>query len=99
MIVGMRTCGQAARVAVAIGSVQLPGKPKHDGVQRLSRLVDVGSDFETHRHVVESVSVMFDLYDGDTAGYAETGNPGKRVPTGWTVTAANFEVEWPTDPT
>lgn len=63
MIVGMRTCGQAAKVAGLTGGVQLPGKPKPDGSQTLSRYVDVGADFESHRAVVESVSVLFKLYD------------------------------------
>ena len=98
MIVAMRTCEQAARVAVATGGVQLSGKPKRDGTPTLSRLVDVGGDFEAHRAAVESVSVLFDLYDGEGADYAETGSPGDRVSSGWTVTAAKFEVEWPADP-
>jgi putative transposase len=63
MIVGMRTRGQAARVAAATGGAHLPGKPKPDGTPRLSRYVDVGADFETHRTAVESVSVLFDLFD------------------------------------
>ena len=64
----------------------------------LSRYVDVGADFEAHRPVVESVSVLFDLYDGDADGYAAIGSPGEPLSTGWMVTAAKFEVEWPTDP-
>ena len=35
--------------------------------QRLSRYVDVGADFEMHRAAVESVSVLFKLFD-DTGG-------------------------------
>jgi putative transposase len=98
MIVQMRTRKQATRVAALTGGVQLPGKPKPDGTVRLSRYVDIGPDFEGHRAAVESVSVLFDLYSGDAAGYAATGSPGETLPTGWTVTAAKFEVEWPTDP-
>ena len=94
----MRTRGQAARVAALTGGVHLPGKPKPDGTPTLSRYVDVGSDFEPHRHSVESVSVLFDLYDGDGDGYAATGSPGQQMPSGWVMTAAKFEVEWPTDP-
>ena len=94
----MRTRGQAARVAALTGGVHLPGKPKPDGTPTLSRYVDVGSDFEPHRHWVESVSVLFDLYDGDGDGYAATASPGQQVPSGWVMTAAKFEVEWPTDP-
>ena len=98
MIVGMRTTAQAARVAMATGGVHLQRKPGADGTVRMSRLVDVGPDFEVHRLAVESVSVLFDLYCGDAAGYAATGSPGDPMPTGWMVTAAKFEVEWPTDP-
>jgi putative transposase len=97
MIVGMRTRGQAARVAEATGGVHLAGKPKRGGTPRLSRWVDVGADFDAVRRAVESVSVLFDLYDGDANGYAQTGNCGEQVPTGRIVTAAKFEVEWPAD--
>jgi putative transposase len=57
----------------------------------------VGSDFETRRAAVESVSVLFDLFDGDGVGYP-AGLPGERVPSGWLVSGAKSEVEWPTDP-
>jgi transposase len=63
----------------------------------LSRFIDVGADFEAHRAAVESVSVLFDLSGGDAAGYATTGSPGEKLPTGWVVTAAKFEVEWPAE--
>jgi putative transposase len=98
MIVTMRTRAQAARVAAQCGGVQLPGKAKPDGAPTLSRLVDVGVDFEPHRGAVELVSVLFELYDGDAASYALSGSPGAKVPTGWTVTAAKFEVDWPAEP-
>ncbi|MDT5350469.1 MAG: putative transposase, partial [Mycobacterium sp.] len=98
MIAKMRTCKQAAKVAELTGGVQLPGKPKPDGMQTLSRYVDVGADFETHRPVAESASVLFELFDGDAEGYAATGSPGEPLPTGWMVTAAKFEVDWPADP-
>ncbi len=98
MIARMRTCRQAAKVAELTGGVQLAGKPKPDGAQTLSRYVDVGADFESHRQVVESVSVLFDLYGGDADGYAATGSPGESLSTGWLVRAAKFEVDWPTDP-
>ena len=39
-------------------------------------------DFEVHRQAVESVSVLFDLYDGDADCYAHTGSPGATLPTG-----------------
>jgi putative transposase len=64
----------------------------------LSRYVDVAADFETHRTAVESVSVLFNLYDGDVASYAAAGSHDEPLPTGWMVTAAKFEVEWPTEP-
>jgi putative transposase len=98
MIVGMRTRAQAARVAAATGGAKLAGKSKPDGRPTVSRYVDVGVDFEVHRAAVESVSVLFELYDGDADGYARTGSPGAPLPTGWMVTAAKFEVEWPTEP-
>ncbi|ORB61089.1 IS607 family element RNA-guided endonuclease TnpB [Mycobacterium shinjukuense] len=98
MIVGMRTQAQAAKVAAATGGAHLAGKPKPDGAPRLSRYVDVGADFEAHRSAVESVSVLFELFDGDAEGYAATGSPGAPLSTGWMVTAAKFEVEWPAEP-
>lgn len=97
MIVAMRTRAQAARASGATGGVQLPGKPKPDGTPTLSRFVDIGPDFEVHRAAVESVSVLFELYDGSAGSYEATGSPGAELPSGWTVTAAKFEVEWPDD--
>jgi putative transposase len=93
----MRTRGQATRVAVLTGGVQLPGKPKPDQTPTLSRYVDVGTDFEAHRAAVESVSVLFELHGGDAESYTTTGSPGDKLPTGWTVTAAKFEVQWPVE--
>jgi putative transposase len=58
----------------------------------------LGAGLEAHRAAVESVSVLFDLYDGDAASYAACGSPGGTLHTGWMVTAAKFEVEWLTDP-
>ena len=98
MIVGMRTRSQAANVAELTGGLQLPGKPKPDGAQTLSRYVDVGADFEAHRLAVESVSVLFELYAGDADSYEAIGSPGEKLPSGWMVTAAKFEVEWPAEP-
>ncbi len=95
MIVRMRSCAQAAKVPEATGGVQLAGKPKPDGTPTFSRYVEIGVDFEAHRPVVESVSVLFELYDGDANSYAATGGPGAQLPSGWMVTAAKFEVEWP----
>lgn len=97
MIVAMRTRAQAAKAAGTTGGVQLPGKPKADGTPTLSRFVDIGPDFEVHRAAVESVSVLFELYDGSAGSYEATGSPGTELPSGWTVTAAKFEVQWPHD--
>jgi hypothetical protein len=97
MIVAMRTRAQAAKVAELAGGVHLPGKAKPDGRRTLSRYVEVGSDFEAHRAAVESVSVLFKLYDGTAEGYAVAGSPGQQVPSGWVVSAAKFEVEWPSE--
>jgi putative transposase len=97
VIVGLRTCAQAARAAGLTGGVQLAGKPQPDGTPTLSRLVYVGANFEAHRAAAESVSVLFELYDGDADSYAATGSPGAQLPSGWVVTATKFEVEWPTD--
>ncbi len=98
MIVQLRTGRQAVKVAALTGGVQLPGKPKPDGTAALSRYVDVGPDFESCRAEVESVSVLFDLFDGGAASYAATGSPGLKLSTGWVVTAAKFELQWPAEP-
>ena len=98
MIVEMRTCAQAARVAQATGGVRLPGRPRPGGAVPMSRWVDVGADFEPHRVAVEAVSTLFALYSGDAAGYAEAGELGCWLPTGWSITAAKFELQWPADP-
>ncbi|EQD68246.1 transposase, partial [mine drainage metagenome] len=50
--------------------------------------VSLPGDFERYRKDVESISVLFKLYD----------DAGKSVPSGWTLTGATFEVEWPKDP-
>ena len=42
--------------------------------------------------------MLFELYGGDADSYAVTGSPGATLPTGWMVTAAKFEVEWPAEP-
>ncbi len=98
MIVEMRTRAQAARVAQATGGVQLLGRPRSGGTVPASRWVDVGADFEPHRAAVEAVSTLFLLYSGDVAGYAGGGELGVSLPTGWSTTAAKFEVQWPVDP-
>jgi putative transposase len=97
MIVGMRTRAQAEKVAELTDGVQLPTKSKPDGTAGLSRYVDVGAGFEPHRAAVESVSVLFELYGGDAGGYTATGLVGEKLPSGWVVSAARFEVEWPSD--
>ena len=91
MVVEMRTGGQAAKVAAVTGGKHLLAKSVKDGETQMSRRVDVGSDFEAHREAVESVSVLFKLFRQQGEELAE-------VPSGWTVTGAKFEVEWPADP-
>lgn len=91
MIVRMRTRAQAARVAASTGGVHLPAS---NGER--SRCVEVGEDFETHRGAVESVSVLFELFtDMGPGGVSDLRGPAA---SGWMVTAAKFEVEWPTEP-
>jgi putative transposase len=94
----MRTRAQAAAVAGLTGGTVLPGKPDKDGTPRMSRMVDVGPDFEVLRQAVESVSVLFDLFSGTADDLATGAGPGGPIPTGWAITAAKFEVKWPTDP-
>jgi len=82
MIVQMRTKAQAARVAEITEGTLL-----HDDQGRPTVKVALG-DFEVHREVVESVSVLFRLFADE----------GHEVPSGWVVTGATFEVEWPREP-
>ena len=89
MLVEMRTVTQAAKVATATGGVHLLATK--DNEMRLGRRVDVGPDFEVHREAVESVSALFKLYDNSDRNLVE-------LSSGWMITAAKFEVEWPKDP-
>jgi putative transposase len=82
MIALMRTRAQARRVADLTGGKVLLDEDNP------TRKVALAGDFEQYRDAVESVSVLFGLCD-DT---------GEKVPTGWTITGASFEVEWPKDP-
>ncbi len=82
MIAVMRTKAQAQKVAELTGCNVLLDEG------RPTRKVSLTGDFEQYRDAVESVSVLFQLCD-DT---------GEKVPTGWTITGASFEVEWPKDP-
>jgi putative transposase len=91
MIVQMRTVAQAQKAAAATGGVHLPDGPRRDGVPRLSRSVDLGVDFEVYRGQVEAVSVLFKLFD-------DSGGEPVEVASGWTATAAKFEVDWPAEP-
>lgn len=104
MLVRMHTTTQAARVAGLTGWAQLPGKPDKNGAcsgedTKPGRLVDAGGGFETQRAAVESVSVLFELFDGIAVDYLDSGVVGEPLPSGWMVTAAKFEVECPTDRT
>ena len=84
MIVGLPTLSQAARVAAVTGGRHLPAKEEG----KLSRRVDVGAGFEGRRGAVESVSVLFRLLDEN----------GVEAASGWTISAAKFEVCWPGEP-
>lgn len=83
MIVEARTVKQAALIAVATGGTHLPGKKP----PKLSRRVQIAGGFEPQREAVESVTVLFKLFDDDEM----------QVPSGWVITGAEFEVEWPKD--
>jgi putative transposase len=72
----------AARVAEITGGTLL-----HDDQGRPTAKVAL-DDFEVHREAVESVSVLFRCFADD----------GTEVPSGWVVTGAAFEVEWPREP-
>jgi len=82
MIVEMRTKDQAARVAELTGGLVLC-----DAQARPTTRVQL-DDFDAHRKAVESVSVLFRCFDDD----------GTEVPSGWVLTGAIFEVEWPREP-
>jgi putative transposase len=82
VIVQTRTRVQAARVAEITGGTLL-----HDDQGRPTAKVAL-DDFEVHRQAVESVSVLFRCFADD----------GTEVPSGWVVTGAAFEVEWPKEP-
>ncbi len=82
MIVQMPTKAQAAKVAQLTGGAVLC-----DGKGRPTAKVQL-DDFEARREAVESVSVLFRLFADD----------GAEVPSGWVVTGAKFEVEWPNEP-
>lgn len=84
MIVQMRTVSDAAKVAVLTGGEHLPGVE----AGKLSRRVRL-EDFEAYREMVERVSVLFALFDVTADGELV------EVPSGWTVTGAKFEVQWP----
>ncbi len=87
MIVQMRTTRQAEKVASLTGGVHLSPE---DG-SWLTRRVEI-EDFEAHREEVESVSPLFEYYQTDADGGL------CQVPSVWEVTAAKFEVEWPSGP-
>ncbi len=82
MIAVMRTKAQAQKVADLTGGKVLFDEGKP------TRKVSLAGDFEQYRDALESVSVLFQLCD----------DAGEKAPTGWTVTGASFEVEWPRDP-
>jgi len=79
MIVQMPTKAQAAKVARLANGTIL-----YDDQGRPTTRVKL-DDFEVHRAAVESVSVLFECFNDD----------GTEVPSGWVLTGATFEVEWP----
>ena len=86
MIVELPGVKQSARVAVLTGGAHLPGREPGEPSRRVSV-----EDFEAHRAAVESVSVLFRLFEPGADGELV------EVPSGWSVTGAKFEVEWPGD--
>jgi putative transposase len=82
MIAQMPTKAQALRVAELTGGSVLYSP---QGKPTTKVWLD---DFETHREAVESVSVLFRCFNDD----------GTEVPSGWVLTGATFEVEWPREP-
>ena len=81
MIVETRMVSQARKAALLRGGLQ--------GDKGLSRRVNLGEDFEIRREAVESVSVLFRLYQSNpTSGELE------EVPSGWSITG----VHWPEEP-
>jgi len=82
VIVVMGTKAQAARVAALAGVVVLAD---NEGRPTAKVALD---DFDAQREAVESVSVLLRLFDDDST----------EVPSGWVVTGATFEVEWPREP-
>lgn len=109
MIARMRTISQAATVAAATGGIHVParlspaaasaGDPTAVAIPvTLTRMVDIGPDLEAHRPAVETVSTLFETFTGTADTYAATGDLGTPAPSGWGVTAAQFEVHWPDDP-
>lgn len=83
-VVEMRTVTQAKSVAQATGGTHFINSETNE----LSLRVDI-DDFEVYRKVVEEISVLFKLYQNNDDGTLVS------VPSGWTLTAAKFEVEWP----
>jgi len=79
VIVQMPTKAQASKVAKLTGGTVLSDKNA-----KATTKVKV-EDFESHRSVIEGISVLFKLFTDD----------GTKVPSGWMVTGATFEVEWP----
>jgi len=81
MIVIMRTKAQAQKVSDLTGGQVILSDGKP------TTRVSLSGDFEQHRADVESVSVLFQLCDDN----------GEKVSSGWALTGASFEVEWPKD--
>jgi len=82
MIVQMPTAAQATKVGQCTGGEVLCD----DQGGPTAKVVLDG--LEAHREAVESMSVLSWCFDDD----------GTEVPSGWVLTGASFEVEWPREP-
>jgi putative transposase len=79
VIVQMPTKAQASKVAKLTGGTVLSDKNA-----KATTKVKL-EDFESHRSVIEGISVLFKLFSDD----------GIEVPSGWMLRGAVFEMEWP----
>ncbi len=87
MILEMRTATEAVKVAELTGGEQLPvASDPSKGSRRV-----VVEDLEQRRSTIESVSVLFRCFEEVDGELVER-------PSGWRVTGATFEIEWPPEP-
>lgn len=86
MLVEMPTVTQAKKVSDATGWVHLRSIKYPE---RFSTRLEVIDSLELHRDQLEAVSVLFKCFERNPDGSV------RQVPSGWTITGASFEVEWP----